>query len=70
VTQSVTLDATTDESGVEMKEFTFGGVSWADFTTLDLKLTLSYSGTAFSSAQPPAIHAVYIPMKMQEPLSR
>lgn len=70
VSASAVLEATSDESGIELKQYTFEGVQWSDMTVLDVRVQLSYSGDTFQSAQPPAIHAVHIPMTMQEPLSR
>jgi hypothetical protein len=70
VSETVTLTATTDENGIEVQQHTFESVAWADTAVLDVRLTLSYTGTAFSSAVTPTIDAVVIPVRVQEPLAR
>lgn len=70
VSSMVTLDATTDESGIELRQHTFTDVQWTDLTVVDVRVSLTYSGTAFASAYPPSIDIVALPYRIQEPLSR
>lgn len=68
--QSVTLDATTTNSGITVKQKSLESLASADVSTLDVKLTLSYSGTAFTSSPPPSIDVISIPLTWQEPLTQ
>lgn len=70
ITQSVTLAATDDENGVASRRITLESVQAADVSVLDVRASLSYSGTAFASVAAPAIHAIQIPILWQEYLAQ
>lgn len=69
-TQSKTLEATGDENGVAVRQVTFEGLRSADVSTLDVRMYLSYSGTAFISSPAPSIDALSIPFQLQESLTQ
>ena len=60
-TQSITLETTDDEDGISVKQVTLESLASADVSTLDVRLSLSYSGTAFTSSTTPSIDAISIP---------
>jgi hypothetical protein len=68
--QSKTLAATDDETGIAVKQVTFEGLACADVSTLDVRGYLSYSGTAFQSTAAPAIDAIAIPYTVGSPLTQ
>ena len=68
--QSKTLTMTDDDNGIAVRQVTFEGLMQADVSTLDVRAQLSYSGTAYASQVTPAIDAIVVPWKTQEPLTR
>lgn len=63
-TQSKTLEATDDDNGIAVKFVTFEGLASADVSVLDVTLSLSYAGTAYTSEVPPTIDAVEVPYEL------
>lgn len=68
--ESVTLEATDDDNGIAIKRKTLESLSSADVSTLDVRVYLSYSGTAFTSVATPSIDAIAVPYKLQEGLAQ
>lgn len=68
--QSFTMDATDDDNGIAVKQKTLESLMAADVSTLDVRVYLSYSGTAFSSVATPTVDCVQVPYAVQEPLAR
>jgi hypothetical protein len=68
--QTVTLTATPDDNGIAVQQVTLESLASADVSTLDVRLYLSYSGTAFISVTTPTVDAITIPFTVQEPLAR
>jgi hypothetical protein len=69
-TQSVTLGTTDDENGIAVTQVTLESLMAADVSTLDVRVYLSYSGTAFTSSATPSIDAIVIPYSWQERLTQ
>ena len=69
-TQSVTLTPSTDEDGIAINQVTLESLASADVSTADLRIYLTYSGTAFPSAAAPSIDAVAIPYTVGVPIAQ
>ena len=67
-TQSIVLETTDDEDGISVKQVTLESLASADVSTLDVRLSLSYSGTAFTSSTTPSIDAISIPYTVGQEL--
>lgn len=66
MTQSFTLDTTQDDNGITIKSKKLESLSFGEAEVLDCVVSLTYSGTAFTSVVTPTIDAIIVPYKVQE----
>lgn len=69
-TQTFTMETTQDDNGITIKEKTLESLAFSDVSVLDAVVTMTYSGTAFTSVVTPTIDAIIVPYKVQEPVGR
>lgn len=66
ITQTFTMDTTQDDNGITIKSKKLESLLFGEAEVLDCVVTLTYSGTAFSSVVAPTIDALVVPYKVQE----
>lgn len=69
VTQSITLEATDQDNPTQVKVKTLDGLQYDGLDVLDVRATLSHSGS-FATSIPPSIDAFMIPVTQKETLAQ
>lgn len=69
-TETFTMDTTQDDNGISVQEKTLESLACSDVSVLDAVVSMTYSGTAFTSVVTPTVDAIIVPYKVQEPVGR